>query len=117
MIFPSDGIETIYIWVDENSNDSHHNGDRNRDLNHPAHIWRVSTLGASLSSGNRESLCKILFAITVSPSRNRNFGRMQSRSRFESLAVMNPGPRMDRMNSRRAVQYLALRTHVTYRWE
>jgi hypothetical protein len=73
-MFPSDGIETIYIWVDENSNHRHHNGDRNRDLDHPAHIWRVLTLGASLSSGNRESLCEILFATAVSPSWNRNLG-------------------------------------------
>jgi len=52
-MFPSDGIETIYIWVDENSNHSHHNGDHYRDLNHRPHVWGVSPLGASLSSGNR----------------------------------------------------------------
>jgi hypothetical protein len=52
-MFPSDGIETIYVWVDENSNHSHHDGDHNRDLNHRPHVSRVSTLGAWLSSGDR----------------------------------------------------------------
>ncbi len=45
VVFLSDGIETIYIWVDQNSNRSHYNGDCNREFNHPAHIHRVSALG------------------------------------------------------------------------
>ena len=44
-MLPSDIIETIYVRVDENSDHSHRNGDRNCDFNNAQHIQPSITTG------------------------------------------------------------------------